>query len=311
MVAAIEIYNKPGFPYRNESFAILAINGWELLLKAKWLTINSNRISSLYVYERQRTKGGQTSKKWIIKRTRSNTPFTHNIEYLAHQLVNNNHLDRAVVGNLEILLEFRDSAVHYYSTSPEFTLRLYEVGAACVKNFAAAVQDWFKRELSEFDLHLMPLSFLELPSNVAFPIVNLNEKNFLKFIESVDNPEGDPTSPYSVAVNVEIRFTKSKARDALVATLDYNNPEAIPIQMTEEDILQKYPWDYEELTRRCKARYENFKVNNEYHSVRRSMAEDERFSKIRYLDPKNPEGIRRVFFNPNILVELDKHYTKN
>lgn len=35
-VAAIEIYNKPDFLYREESFAVMAINGWELLLKAKW-----------------------------------------------------------------------------------------------------------------------------------------------------------------------------------------------------------------------------------------------------------------------------------
>ena len=48
MVAAIEIYNKPGFPYRTESFAILAINGWELLFKAKWLADNRNRANSLY-----------------------------------------------------------------------------------------------------------------------------------------------------------------------------------------------------------------------------------------------------------------------
>ena len=32
--AAIELYNKPEFPYRNESFSILMINAWELLLKA-------------------------------------------------------------------------------------------------------------------------------------------------------------------------------------------------------------------------------------------------------------------------------------
>ena len=31
-VAAIEIYNKPNFLYREETFSILAINGWELLL---------------------------------------------------------------------------------------------------------------------------------------------------------------------------------------------------------------------------------------------------------------------------------------
>jgi Domain of unknown function (DUF3644) len=37
-LAAIEIYNKPNFVYREESFSIL-INAWELLLKAKlWQT---------------------------------------------------------------------------------------------------------------------------------------------------------------------------------------------------------------------------------------------------------------------------------
>ena len=34
MLSAIEIYNKPDFKYREETFAILAINSWELLLKA-------------------------------------------------------------------------------------------------------------------------------------------------------------------------------------------------------------------------------------------------------------------------------------
>ena len=34
MLPAIEIYNKPDFKYREETFAILAINSWELLLKA-------------------------------------------------------------------------------------------------------------------------------------------------------------------------------------------------------------------------------------------------------------------------------------
>jgi hypothetical protein len=49
MLAGIEIYNKPRFIYRAQSFAILAMNAWELLLKAKWLTDNNNRVSSLYV----------------------------------------------------------------------------------------------------------------------------------------------------------------------------------------------------------------------------------------------------------------------
>jgi hypothetical protein len=35
MISAIEIYNKPDFKYREETFLVLCINSWELLLKAK------------------------------------------------------------------------------------------------------------------------------------------------------------------------------------------------------------------------------------------------------------------------------------
>ena len=70
-VAAIEIYNKPDFLYREEAFAVLAINGWELLLKAKWLDDHGNKISALYVKEFRKNKDGTNSKKLKIKRTRS------------------------------------------------------------------------------------------------------------------------------------------------------------------------------------------------------------------------------------------------
>ena len=46
MISAIEIYNKPDFKYREETFAILAINSWELLLKEKWLKENNNKVRS-------------------------------------------------------------------------------------------------------------------------------------------------------------------------------------------------------------------------------------------------------------------------
>jgi hypothetical protein len=34
-IAAIEVYNKPSFSYREEAFSLLMTNAWELLLKAK------------------------------------------------------------------------------------------------------------------------------------------------------------------------------------------------------------------------------------------------------------------------------------
>lgn len=49
-MSAIEVYNKPVFLYREETFAILALNAWELLLKAKVLTESHNDPRSLRVY---------------------------------------------------------------------------------------------------------------------------------------------------------------------------------------------------------------------------------------------------------------------
>jgi hypothetical protein len=42
ITSAVEIYNKPSFAYREETFTLLALNAWELLLKAKVLKDGDN-----------------------------------------------------------------------------------------------------------------------------------------------------------------------------------------------------------------------------------------------------------------------------
>ena len=104
MVSAIEIYNKPNFLYRGETFAILAINSWELLFKAKTLQSNDNNMSSLYVYEYKHNKAGEKSKRKTIKRTRSGNPFTHSLNNLAKKHIENGLLDKIVYKNIEALI---------------------------------------------------------------------------------------------------------------------------------------------------------------------------------------------------------------
>ena len=309
MVAAIEIYNKPGFPYRNESFAILAINGWELLLKAKWLVMHHHKRQSLYVYERRQTKTGKRSAKETVKRTRSEAPMTHEVGYLAKQLVQRDVLNRSVSQNILVMLEFRDCATHFYNESPAFNTRLYEIGAACVKNFVNVVQEWFGRDVTEFNLHLMPLTFMALPPDVEGSLLKAEESSFLAFLDGIDSSDGDPESPYSVRVNVELKFTKSKSSEAFPVQVT-NDPEAVPVKLTEEDIREKYPWDYGTLTKRCQERYADFKVNGKYHEVRKRLETDDRFGRVRLLDPGNQKSQRKTFFNPNIMAEFDKCYSK-
>jgi len=308
-VAAIEIYNKPDFLYREEAFTVLAINGWELLLKAKWLDDHRNKISSLYVMEPRTKKDGSKSKKLQIKETRSGNPFTHSLDFLAKKLVESKAFDTNAWANIQALLEMRDSSVHFYNRSGAFPVRLQEIGTASLKNFVAATKSWFKRDMSEFNFYLMPLSFVTLPHQAEAVVLNHEEKRFLAFVESLEPEHDDSASPYSVTVNIDIKFTRSKAKGALEVQLS-NNPNAPEVRLTEEQIRARYPWDYDRLTEECRKRYSDFKAAQQYHDTRKPLLKDKRFGEIRYLDPGNTKSSKKPFFNPNILMEFDKHFTK-
>lgn len=303
MLAAIEIYNKPDFRYRAEAFVILAANAWELLLKAKWLSVHNNRLPSLYVRE-----GGGPKRKHI-KKTNAGNPVTHSLMYVAETLKQEHKLDPRAFGNLEILREFRDSAVHFYHTDPEFAARVHEVAVATVKNFNAAARDWFGEDLSRFNFYLLPLSFTELPQAGQALLHGRAVQRFLRFVSERRQADSDDGSPYAVAVNVELRFVRSKEPEAASVRVT-TDPNAPAVRLTEQQVRERYPWDYRTLTKYCRQRYDNFKIDQKYHDLRRGLETDLRYTYVRQLDPSNPKSPAKKFYNPNILQELDKHYDR-
>ena len=62
----IELYNKPNIEYREESFAILIINAYELLFKAK-VVEDTGKINSIYEYEKKKLVDNTSSKRNYIK----------------------------------------------------------------------------------------------------------------------------------------------------------------------------------------------------------------------------------------------------
>ena len=115
MLAGVEIYNKPRFDYREESFAILSINAWELLLKARILQLSSNKLSSLYIYEKQNKVDGTPSKRKKISRNRSGAPRTLGLLPSYLKLVDEfgEKLEKNIRTNLIALTEVRDNSVHF------------------------------------------------------------------------------------------------------------------------------------------------------------------------------------------------------
>jgi hypothetical protein len=306
MVAAIDVYNKPDFVYRAESFTILALNGWELLLKAKWLSDHNNKLNCLYV-PKNNTPTNRTAVRY--KRTRSDSHLTHAVDYLAKKLAESRVLDENARKDLEALEELRDTCVHFYHGNSSLAERVQEVGMACLKNFVSAVQDWFDEDLSRFNFYLMPLSFIASPRVLEAVELNRNERSFLEYLDRLTPTDDDPTARYVVTVNIEVRFVRSRAPNAVPVQVT-RDPNAPAVRLTEEQIRERYPWDYTELTKRCRERYHGFKVNDEYHQIRRNLEDDERFARVRYLDPANSRSLKKTFYNPDILSELDTHFTR-
>jgi len=311
MLAGMEIYNKPDFGYREETFSVLAVNAWELLLKARILQLAQNRVSSILVYERRQRADGSLSVKKYRRKNRSGTHVSIGLFQAFDVLVNDygDKISPAIRKNLELLVEVRDNAVHFINKGFELEKRVQELGSACLRNYLNAVRRWFGVDLSAYNFFLMPLAFFRDLSTMGVVVLNGEEKKFLKYLsDRIDEADEDPVADFSLALRLEIRLARAGGTGPGVALS--KEPGAIKVTMDEENIRQQYPWTYDILSTRLRRRYNDFKLNRTYHQIRRALETDDRFCKVRLLDPGNPRSGQKKFYNPNIVREFDRHYSR-
>ena len=211
MLAAIEIYNKPLFEYRDEVFVILLLNAWELLLKA---VLSKNRIS---IYEKKQPK--QTSRtinlREALKRSLDRKVWPSDIDV------------RPVQANLEQIKNYRDTAVHFYN-DPNFGVIVYSLALPSILNFRLVLHEVFNKDFAdEIKWRLLPLGIEPPFDPVVYlkgprPGKRVTEAN--KFLENLGevtgslDTDGVDTSrfiiPYSVAIE---SIKKTEKADAVVA----------------------------------------------------------------------------------------------
>lgn len=312
MLAAVEIYNKPNFAYREEGFAILAVNAWELLLKARILQLERNTLSAILVYERRRKADGELSEKLYRRKNRSGTHLSVGLFPAFDRLVSDygDTIPNPVRENLELICEVRDNAVHFLNKGFDIARLVQEIGTANLRNYLTLVRQWFGIDLSAYNFFLMPLAFVGHHLQVEAVTLNAEERKLVEFFRSrIDASAAHEDDDYSVALRIDVRFAKSKEEGAPYVVVT-NDEDAIPVTLSEENIREKYPWDYRILTTRLKRRYADFKQNQEYHRIRQSLEADERFCMKRFLDPATKKGISKCFYNPSIVAEFDKYYER-
>lgn len=314
-VSSIEIYNKPDFKYRSETFSILMTNAWELLLKAKLLKDNNNDLRSIQIRETRRLKDGKYSEKLYVRKTRSNNPATLSISKAINKILEADPLilDQRVIGNLNLLVEVRDNAIHLVNKDLGLQTRIQDIGTAAVKNYIQLVQEWFDYSLARYNFYLMPLSFFHEADVIqSFSLVSYNEqtRNLLRYLETVEQEHpSSAESLYNATLRVETKFLRSSS-DSAIKIQTTNDPSAPKVQITEEDMLKRYPFDYSGLTEKLRNRYTDFKQNQRYHGVLKPLKADQKYCRVRLLDPNNPTGSRKEYYSSEVFKVFDKHYRK-
>lgn len=305
-ISAIEIYNKPDFKHREETFSILMINAWELLLKAKILKDNSNSLKSIQIPEKTKNKEGEPLKRFYPKLNRAGNPMTIEIKGAIEKL----NLPEPLKQNLYLLIEVRDNSIHFLNDEPFFQKKMLEISTANLKSYLKVCNSWFDYDLSKYNFYLMPISFFHTFEIESFSInkqpkqlQNLISYILQKEIEHPSNVESD----HNISLRLETKFAKSTNPEAL--QVEYSKDAKLKVKIdAEEKFKNQYPLDYDKLIQKLSTRYKNFSRNAKFRELKKKLEESERYCGKRFLDINKRTGTPKKYYSTEIFKEFDKHY---
>lgn len=312
-LAAVETFNRASALYREETFAILMINAWELLLKARVMQENGGKVSSIYTYRPRVKKDGTPGKRTEIKRSRSGSPLTIGLDRCIGLVstYKTKNIDQQCVANIEALLEIRDTATHFISENAALNKTLDEICLASVRNYVLSAQDWFGTNFSDLNIATVPISF-SLDQKDVLSVAKSNPKqvtDFLKFIKKLENDAAPSNSDNAVRIRVDFDLIKNKGSGAVNANV-IKDPADLTVALEADKVPSGFVWTYKELIEKSKDRYIDFKQNGEFYEILKSVKSDNKLHYVRYLDPDKKKGSAKSFFNPNVVKVLDDNYTK-
>ena len=186
---ALEIYNKPTVEYRLESFCILFINAWELLLKAKIIEDTKN------------------SKSIFIKgsRLRETIGFS---EALGRVFTD---INSPVRKNLEDINELRNTSTHLII--PEYEAIYAGLFQQGVLNYVSYLKNWFDRDI-QITPRLLTIAFEYQPTDVKK--ITIKDKYnkmlatvFLERQESILNTIKQFPKGYSIPIDSKLALVKN------------------------------------------------------------------------------------------------------
>lgn len=232
LLSAIEIYNKPDFQYREETFSILAVNAWELLFKAYILKLNNYNKRIIYELEPALLKNGRRSaSRKVIALNRSGNPKTISIFTAINILENRKELPKNLKENVESLIELRDNAVHFYNMT-SIARPIQELGFACIKNYITVLKLWkLPIDINKYNLYLMPLAYIDEKKLVESTLTVEQNRYVALLQEKLKNKKEE--DDFDIAISIKLDFLKGNSIEAIGVKY---SPEGIAVVLSDEDI---------------------------------------------------------------------------
>jgi hypothetical protein len=294
-LAAIELYNKPVFSYREESFAILMVNAWELLLKARIVRVNNEKLDS--IQSKNPKKDGKTQ----LARTIS---FNDAVKKCA--------LPPNLEEQLYVLQEIRDTSIHFYNPSERLKQECLEVGTATLESYSTRLIEWFEYPLSKHQLFLMPIAF-NMPRDFSADSISKEPKSIqylLNYIEKAKKMCPHVSGGDSISISVELNFTRDKSGIAVTTVKEGGI-------LLNEDVdgweQRKFPLSFRGkggLVDKLKDRFIDFKQDKRFWTELGKIKKNEKLCKRRRFNPSEESRNDRFLYSTNVLKEFDTLYTK-
>ncbi|ROL61884.1 hypothetical protein D9V86_03500, partial [Bacteroidetes/Chlorobi group bacterium ChocPot_Mid] len=309
--AAIEIHNKPVFPYRYEVCVLLVINAWELLLKA-------------YIYKFHH-------KVKLFKKDGTTKIFPECLEFARSQLGNS---FAPVYESIINLYDYRCKVAHFYSDNIDVIL--YSLLTKNIKYYSDFLLNHFHLDLaSESNMILLPIGFKKPFSPVEF-LTNQSalsgaSKETIKFIQQlVDSTNSLNDLGIEETIFVDFRMNlvnenRTKNADIIAAIKSSTTSENVivvsnylqgNINLTSDNNAKKFKIDeesmYKELfteewsdvKRFIKEQLPDIKMNKDFNVVMAKLKKDSTLCKMRYLNAKENKGVKKPYYSKAVYDEL-------
>lgn len=258
MFAAIEIHNKPIFSYRYETSVILFINARELLLK--WY---------MYKYH-PKVKLWEDDGEWSVRPK----TFSRCLSFVSTHLWKK-YADRFT--KIEDIYQYRCDYIHFYWDNLDWWVFMWLVDS--IKSYVSFIKEFFpKHKFDDSGLMIMPIWFkavidpIEFLSEISASRDSSKEvKEFIKSIIQSSNylQKDQIVDSIAATYSVKVIWSHSKKEPNFLVKRDkdwipFNQTKTIHItddhdalitQISDEDVLNLFPYTYGKLRDELKIRY--------------------------------------------------------